>query len=642
MPISSGVFTRIWTFVDRFIAGDDINRADLDEQFDDVGTAINTLLSDTSTSAARATQVATDAAASAASATAAATSETSAAASATAAATSEAAAELAASQAAASATKAEAAADLLETANPGTNETTFTNLAAMVASSGLTVGDYARTLGYITPFDGGGNRYQIVAAATGTADGGLYVDLTGISGQALALFPEGFMRPEQFGARGDAQNALYQIAINDFSLIFTSGTDDAAAMQACIDAGATTLLPIHVTSHYRIGTALTYPDLVTAEREAWGHGYCPTINGIGRDKCGFVFSATTGDFLSPASGIGETPRGQRLGGVFEDFYVQGPGSLANEQHGLCIDNVRGARGESLRLQGFPTGAPLRLSAFNTGGNFGGDWNDIQIGERILPDGGDPHDVTVGGQFWLTTCRWGVLLEGPTNGTNGKTNAQQVPGLYLKNFIEAGVATRDLPGQTYMNEFFGDGATAAFSLTFDIDPDDTDPDKIVVYKNGVLQARGGGSDYVVSLIADRVTFNSTPADGDYIRIEHVDREYASADCHFGGFHIFTTAVKIEHQQEITAATSNTVSFAANAPNDASGLYDGSTHTGYRFKAFIESGAADGDLFTITDDTVSAGVRTITIDGTWSTTPSAGDLVTIEVGNDDLTSKYGIAD
>lgn len=75
-------------------------------------------------------------------------------------------------------------------------------VAAMVADDSLTVGDYVSTKGYTAPGDGGDGVYQIVAAATGTDDGGSYIDLTGITGQAK-LLGDGPFCPMQWGAAGD-------------------------------------------------------------------------------------------------------------------------------------------------------------------------------------------------------------------------------------------------------------------------------------------------------------------------------------------------------------------------------------------------------------------------------------------------------
>ena len=76
----------------------------------------------------------------------------------------------------------------------------FATVADMVAATDLAVGQRATTLGYRAAGDGGGNDYAIVAAATGTADGGLYIDLTGSSLQAKGMFISGIACARQFGA----------------------------------------------------------------------------------------------------------------------------------------------------------------------------------------------------------------------------------------------------------------------------------------------------------------------------------------------------------------------------------------------------------------------------------------------------------
>ena len=85
-------------------------------------------------------------------------------------------------------------------------------VAEMVADTSLIVGQTVRTLGYYTPGDGGGNDYEIVAAATGTDDGGSYINLA--THQANGLLTGSV---KEFGAVGDGV------------------TDDTAAIQACLD-----------------------------------------------------------------------------------------------------------------------------------------------------------------------------------------------------------------------------------------------------------------------------------------------------------------------------------------------------------------------------------------------------------------------
>lgn len=92
----------------------------------------------------------------------------------------------------------------------------FNSVADMKAATFLKIGDKVRTLGYYLAGDGGGNDYEIVAAGTGVDDGGSYIDLSGISGQAKGLFLSTHIRAPQFGAAGDGT------------------TDDTTALKAAI------------------------------------------------------------------------------------------------------------------------------------------------------------------------------------------------------------------------------------------------------------------------------------------------------------------------------------------------------------------------------------------------------------------------
>lgn len=99
--------------------------------------------------------------------------------------------------------------------NPKSIPKEFTSVQEMVDYEFLEVGDFVRTLGYYEPGDGGGNDYEIVAAGTGTNDGGSFIDLSGSGVQAKGLFINGVISVGQFGAEPeqDSQESI-QSAVN--------------------------------------------------------------------------------------------------------------------------------------------------------------------------------------------------------------------------------------------------------------------------------------------------------------------------------------------------------------------------------------------------------------------------------------------
>jgi len=97
---------------------------------------------------------------------------------------------------------------------------TFKTKIAMVADSGLKVGDKVRTLGFTLEGDGGDNDYLIVTSGTGTDDNGRFIDLTGITGQAKGLFPDNEVNSKQFGV--DVSPASETTALNNASVFANS------------------------------------------------------------------------------------------------------------------------------------------------------------------------------------------------------------------------------------------------------------------------------------------------------------------------------------------------------------------------------------------------------------------------------------
>jgi len=84
---------------------------------------------------------------------------------------------------------------------------TFDNVAAIVASKDLNIGDIVDSAGRTTKGDGGDNQYEVVGPGSGTVDGGSFIDLTGITGQIKGLFPGGVVNINQFGTDTAAVNA---------------------------------------------------------------------------------------------------------------------------------------------------------------------------------------------------------------------------------------------------------------------------------------------------------------------------------------------------------------------------------------------------------------------------------------------------
>lgn len=118
--------------------------------------------------------------------------------------------------------------DLGSAAYTQTNEYSFVfnSVAEMVSSEKLKIGQSVKTLGYHSLGDGGGNDYEIVAAGTGTDDGGSYIDLSGSGLQAKGLFIKENVSIKQFGFTGageeggifDAALAYCSINNRSFSL----------------------------------------------------------------------------------------------------------------------------------------------------------------------------------------------------------------------------------------------------------------------------------------------------------------------------------------------------------------------------------------------------------------------------------------
>lgn len=139
------------------------------------------------------------------------------------------------------------------TLNAATYETQkrFACVADMVSDVSLSVGQIVETVGYYDDWVAtsdkpkGGNRYEVVAGGTGTADGGSFITLSnGL--QAKGLFLSGIANQKQFGCASDGV------------------TDDAVSAQNFLDCGIKNLRFISGTTlttkilHIRSNTSLSF------------------------------------------------------------------------------------------------------------------------------------------------------------------------------------------------------------------------------------------------------------------------------------------------------------------------------------------------------------------------------------------------
>jgi len=120
----------------------------------------------------------------------------------------------------------------------------YDNLALLKMDTTVQVGQFVRIHGRFAAGDGGDNDYEIVAAGTGTDDGGSFIDLSGSGLQARGLFPSGEATIRQFGAVGDGitsdRDAFLAAESTSFTAIDLLGLNYNAGINTNTEKGSLT------------------------------------------------------------------------------------------------------------------------------------------------------------------------------------------------------------------------------------------------------------------------------------------------------------------------------------------------------------------------------------------------------------------
>jgi hypothetical protein len=124
----------------------------------------------------------------------------------------------------------------------------------------------ARTLGYSTPGDGGHGEYYYDSSDTTSSDNGGSI-IVATDGGRWKLIHQGTFYAEQFGAKGDWNG--------------TTGTDDAAALQAAINALPSVggRIALRQGKRYLVGSQLTAAG--TGHIDIFGAGAAEASNNVG-------------------------------------------------------------------------------------------------------------------------------------------------------------------------------------------------------------------------------------------------------------------------------------------------------------------------------------------------------------------------
>lgn len=311
----------------------------------------------------------------------------------------------------------------------------FLCVSDMVADTSLTAGKIVETIGYYNGWAAtadkpkGGNRYEVVAAGTGTADGGSFITLSnGL--QAKGLFIDKITNPYQFGAKSDEVSDDWQSLQNQANYCYNSG-----------------YLMDLLSGNYRLSATLDF----VANQPVNSNFEMPYgITSDGR-TCVFTYTGTGGTALSLVSASYQ--KNISNGIIRGGFKIVNAGTGEIGFHFLGINNweienlhVSGFSGKQVLLESNSGKAGLWNRFENTyvyGGQYGlyvGETANANTFDRIFAGGCAIDQIYTQGdrtQIYSlsiddggTVCRSGIFCAGTTTifgveiemgGTTGNTN-----------------------------------------------------------------------------------------------------------------------------------------------------------------------------------------------------------------------------